>query len=411
MKICEYGCGREATYQFKNGKWCCEDNTQKCPIMRKKLRNKKAFTYHHVKEIVENRGYVLLSNTYINANSKLKILCQCGNIFYPLFGNFNNSKSGCPKCATKRIKNKLKTKDKEIHKELQKYGYSWISGKYTNANTKINICCPNGHTYNIQFASFKSGYRCPICAGNYKKPEKEIKKIIENRNYKWISGRYKNISSELTFECPEGHNYTTKLSTFLEGCQCPICMGNAKLTLYVLKIKYPFFCKIEELREEPKTGEIQVHCKNHKCKNSKENGGWFTPTYNQLYNRISYIESSDSCNFYCSDECKNSCSIYGKSAATLIKLDKIKAGHSPEEQYTNEEYNTYRLEVLNRADYTCEYCGEKATYCHHIRPQKLEPFFSLDPDYGVACCQKCHYEYGHPTGTDCSTGNLAQRIC
>lgn len=29
--ICDYGCGREAKYQFKNGKWCCEDYHNKCP--------------------------------------------------------------------------------------------------------------------------------------------------------------------------------------------------------------------------------------------------------------------------------------------------------------------------------------------------------------------------------------------
>jgi len=60
----------------------------------------------------------------------------------------------------------------------------------------------------------------------------------------------------------------------------------------------------------------------------------------------------------------------------------------------------------------CEYgCGKEATDVHHIRPQKLEPFFSLDPDYGLACCEECHYKYGHKTGSECSTGNLAQIAC
>lgn len=34
--LCEYGCGREATHQLKNGKWCCETSYNKCPEMRKK---------------------------------------------------------------------------------------------------------------------------------------------------------------------------------------------------------------------------------------------------------------------------------------------------------------------------------------------------------------------------------------
>ena len=36
MKLCDYGCGREDTHPFKNGKWCCGDNVAKCPMKRKK---------------------------------------------------------------------------------------------------------------------------------------------------------------------------------------------------------------------------------------------------------------------------------------------------------------------------------------------------------------------------------------
>lgn len=33
---CEYGCGKEANYKFKNGKWCCSETFSKCPSYRKK---------------------------------------------------------------------------------------------------------------------------------------------------------------------------------------------------------------------------------------------------------------------------------------------------------------------------------------------------------------------------------------
>ena len=36
MVICAYGCRQEAIYQFKNGKWCCEDSINKCINMRSK---------------------------------------------------------------------------------------------------------------------------------------------------------------------------------------------------------------------------------------------------------------------------------------------------------------------------------------------------------------------------------------
>jgi len=38
MKVCEYGCGQQATYKFKNGKWCCSSNQMKCPAIIEKWK-------------------------------------------------------------------------------------------------------------------------------------------------------------------------------------------------------------------------------------------------------------------------------------------------------------------------------------------------------------------------------------
>jgi len=34
--LCDCGCGQEARYQLKNGKWCCSDSSNKCPSVRQK---------------------------------------------------------------------------------------------------------------------------------------------------------------------------------------------------------------------------------------------------------------------------------------------------------------------------------------------------------------------------------------
>ncbi len=35
--LCEYGCGKIATFTFQNGKECCSDNFAKCPGIRKRM--------------------------------------------------------------------------------------------------------------------------------------------------------------------------------------------------------------------------------------------------------------------------------------------------------------------------------------------------------------------------------------
>jgi len=183
---------------------------------------------------------------------------------------------------------------------------------------------------------------------------------------------------------------------------------SVKISISKLKKKYPIFAKVEEMRYEPgkeKEKVIQVHCKNHNCKNSKEQGGWFTlKNHNQLRYRIGQIERGNGGSYlYCSDECKQECPLYYSHGADPFK--------NKTNLYISEEYQTWRTTVLERENYICEYCDEKSTDVHHSRPQKLEPGFVLDPDFGVACCEKCHYKYGHKTGTECSTGNLANKIC
>ena len=37
MKLCDYGCGQEAHFQLKNGKWCCSKHWNSCPQLKKKI--------------------------------------------------------------------------------------------------------------------------------------------------------------------------------------------------------------------------------------------------------------------------------------------------------------------------------------------------------------------------------------
>ena len=183
-----------------------------------------------------------------------------------------------------------------------------------------------------------------------------------------------------------------------------------------------YFSKVEEIRYNPdksKKKEIQVHCKNHNCKNSKEQGGWFTPTGYQITTRIIALNHYDGGYFYCCDECKNTCPLFN------IRSDPYTNNERP---YTQEEYNIWRQEVLQRqfdelGHNECEICGNTnltELQVHHEIPTKKNWIFSLDPDNGIILCVKkerqpeeetCHFKYGHKTGTECSTGHLASIIC
>jgi len=219
-----------------------------------------------------------------------------------------------------------------------------------------------------------------IVSGSTRKKQRAIRK---GKNYIDIYGKER------------GHEIKKKIS-----------LKNKRTIEGMLK-KYPFFSQIEEMRYNPdcsENKEIQVHCKNNKCQNSKEKNGWFTPSSRQLEGRIEALETekgNGGSYFYCCQKCKDECILYN------LHSDPYK--EETEKSYTQEEHQTFRTYVLNRDNYKCQYCGEKVEHVHHERPQKLEPFFALDPDLAWSVCKKCHYKYGHKD--ECSTGTLAKIIC
>ncbi len=156
---------------------------------------------------------------------------------------------------------------------------------------------------------------------------------------------------------------------------------------------------VEDIRRNKDDKNIlEVKCSYNKCNK------WFVPKLSDVYHRIESLNDIDGMgesNLYCSERCKKICSRFGLN-------------HDPFEMkennliYTDHEYKTFRKFVLERDNYKCQYCGKQAKHIHHERPQKLEPFFALDPDLAWSVCRKCHYEKGHKKGTQCSTGNLKQ---
>jgi len=295
----------------------------------------------------------------------------------------------CPekvKNISERNKGRVKTK-KEIESiRKSKKGKTWeeIYGEEQAKERRKNIIKrQKGKTWEERLGNSKS--------------KKAKKKLSNKHKNKVISKKQKEIIS-VFMKKRKITKETIKKSKI-----------SHKRDINKLKEKYPFFSKIEELRynpNKPEEKEIQVHCKNHNCPNSKEQGGWFTPTGRQIEIRIKAIENQvkfEQNYFYCSEECKEQCPLFN------LKSDPLSSGVT--KLYTQQEYQLWRQKVLERENSLCEYCGEEATCAHHEKPVKTHPHLALDPDNGIACCEECHYKYGHKTGTECSTRNLANKIC
>jgi ribosomal protein S27E len=198
----------------------------------------KKYTYSYVKEFVEREGYELLSQDYINSRTKLKFKCPEGHIYDAIFGSFSVGKR-CPICRYNRVSEKLKYSYDYIKSQIENEGHKLLSKDYKNVMTKIEVQCPEGHIYEVKYNNFKSGYRCPYCAGNVKLTYKRVKSEIEKEGYSLLSDNYTNANSKIKVRCPEGHTYEVTYASFYMGRRCPVCSSHktsSKGEIEILKV-------------------------------------------------------------------------------------------------------------------------------------------------------------------------------
>lgn len=125
-------------------------------------------------------------------------------------------------------------------------------------------------------------------------------------------------------------------------------------------------------------------------------GKWFIPSISSINNRVQILKESEyfkgEYRLYCSEGCKQECSIYKKSPEQLMKEDRVRAGKINWTELNREVQAELRQMVFERDDYTCQKCNKKggALNCHHIEGIRWEPLESADIDNCMTVCKKCH---------------------
>ncbi len=166
---------------------------------------------------------------YVNAHSKVKIVCKIHGVFEQAPTAHTSTKQGCPKCAgnTRQTVEEFTAKAKKVHGDT--YDYSLV--KYTNNNTKVTIICqahgefeqrPDYHT------DSKSG--CPKCANNIKLSTGEFierAKLIHGNKYDYSKVKYISTHKKVIVICPKHGEFLQKPNSHISTkTGCPKCVSN-----------------------------------------------------------------------------------------------------------------------------------------------------------------------------------------
>lgn len=227
-------------------------------------------SFEEVRKAFEDKGYVLLSDTYENNKQKLRYRCpKHDNLDQFIRLNDLLNGHGCGVCFKKervlRLKNLAKEQIKHIEdvkRLFDEIGYRMVEKSYKGSRYPIQFICPN-HPHEIQsvrFNDLKRGGKCRFCAiDNLRLSIEEVKSIFESKGYALIDREYKNNCTPMRYTCPNHPDkelYIT-VDSLRGGHGCYFCGVDAISgeNHYKYNHELPTADRISDRRYDPKERE------------------------------------------------------------------------------------------------------------------------------------------------------------
>ena len=251
LKVVCTDCGEEFETSFKaitrrkNGLTC-----RKCSF--KKVREVRYLKYDDIRDYVENCGCELISNEYINQNTKMKFKCSCGNEFTTTFDTFKyQGKHQCNECSKKQIHDKRAYSYKYVENYIKNLGSELLSETYNDNHEKIKVRCNKCKkvfetTFDIILTTVRKKdikiLNCKKCnckdaqAKNLHTIEEIRDFVNKNSDCELLSTEYKSNKSKnnkLEFQCSCGNKFKTTYYRFKykNKRQCNKCSQKEKWTI------------------------------------------------------------------------------------------------------------------------------------------------------------------------------------
>lgn len=211
--ICQNGhCGVIRWADWKQG--------HRCPI----CTGVKKHTIEYIKKEFEKKGWICLSDKYVNAHSKLEYICPNGHHGFITWNSWQQG-SGCSICSDIKKRHPIGF----IKSEFEKEGWECLSTEYVNAHQKLDYICSKGHIGAIAWHHWQKGRRCQSCM-----KEKLSLRYSGSGNPSWKGG----ISCE-----PYCQDWTKEYKDYIKErdnykCLNPHCNSKSPDKLAVHHINY-----------------------------------------------------------------------------------------------------------------------------------------------------------------------------
>lgn len=172
---------------------------------------------------VHNDKYDYSLFEYKGTHKKGIIICLYHNRFLQTPHN-HLAGSGCPKCngTIKKTKEMFIKQANEVHNDR----YYYFLFEYINMKTKGIVICSKHKEFLQTPANHLAGHGCPKCGGTFRKTTKEFinqANKVHNFKYNYSLFKYTNANSKSTIICPEHGKFLQNANNHIRGNECPKC--------------------------------------------------------------------------------------------------------------------------------------------------------------------------------------------
>lgn len=243
----------------------------------------KKLTYDYVKNCFDEAGYHLISSEYVNSTTPLQYQCECGNVAFMRFGNFQQGKR-CNKCSSKKAADKRRLAIDDVRKIFEEAGCILLTDTYINGKEKVKYKCSCGCVSEIAYNNFQQGQRCSNCKGQRiaqktRHSYVEVKGMFTEKNCVLLSEEYTSNRQKLQYTCECGNISWIRLYDFVRGHRCKTCKIEKlrKTNLEVRGVEHPSQCP------EVRAKTIATFQKNYGCDNPMQNSVVFSKSKSKSY--------------------------------------------------------------------------------------------------------------------------------
>ncbi len=236
----------------KSGAWCprCAASTRAAPGLESVARLRDSAgarasppdrstptgSLERYSELARAHGGVCLSESYVNAHTKLKFRCANGHEWATLPHCVRHG-SWCRVCANRALsERKTAERFERIKRIAEEHGGQCLSHVDMGPRVHLLWRCREGHEWSATPATIYNGKWCPQCRvprrGGIKWTLEQMQRVALDRGGRCLSKRYVNFERSLRWRCREGHTWRRSANWVVHGGSwCPHCARKARRPL------------------------------------------------------------------------------------------------------------------------------------------------------------------------------------